>query len=79
MSTLGERADQTRREYERAKQLRRYETDVRRGKAKPPVIVLTKGQEPRYFLGLCLGCSVELWVHSAKPRVPLCPSCRSKR
>lgn len=51
----------------------------RRERAKPPVIVLTGGENPRYFLGECLGCNASLWVHNAKLRVPLCPSCREKR
>lgn len=79
VSTLEQRADQVRHDYERGRQFGRFDNDVRKGRAKPPVIVLTPAAHPRYWLGLCLDCNRELWVHSPKPRVPLCTRCWKKR
>lgn len=76
-STLAERADQARADYERAKQFEHYDTDVRQGRAKPPTVVLTPRAEPRYFFGHCLRCDCEVWHHKPKPRVPICAGCRS--
>lgn len=78
-SDLEQRATQARTDDERARHLSGYSTAVRRGQAKPPVVVLTPAVTPRYFLGLCLDCSREMWVFRSKPRVPVCPSCREKR
>jgi hypothetical protein len=72
VSDLERRAAQARTEYERAGQFHRYETDVRTGKAKPPVVVLAPQAPPRYYLGACLRCSREMWMHSPKHRVPIC-------
>ena len=44
-------------------------------RAKPPIVVLAPSTHPRYFLGACLRCDVEMWVHSPKPRVPICKRC----
>lgn len=78
-STLEQRAEQARTDYERAGHLNHYATAVRERRAKPPIVVLTPESPPRYFLGLCLRCDRDIWVHRARPRVPVCDSCRGKR
>ena len=78
-SDLERKADEVRRDFERSGHLTRFSEDVREGKAKPPVIVLTPQQPARYFFGQCLDCSVELWAHKPKPRVPLCEWCKDRR
>jgi hypothetical protein len=69
-SDLEARAAQVRTDAERASQFRRYEGDVRVGRAKPPAI-----KTPRYLLGCCLRCGIEIWVTSPRPRVPVCKGC----
>ena len=76
MSDLFERAEQVRRDHERGKNFGRYDRDVKRGKAKPPVIEPEK--PPRYTL-TCLDCGWEMWLHRPEPRVPLCRKCRVHR
>ena len=78
-SALERKAAETRRDYERGRQFQHFDNDVKRGRAKPPIVVLTPDAAPRYWLGHCLDCSVELWVHRPKPRVPLCTRCRDRR
>lgn len=78
-SDLERRAAQVRADDERARRLRIYENDVRRRRAKPPTQVgarldrVLQTAPPRRFLGICLGCGREVWVHDAKPRKPFCP------
>ncbi|MBD3926480.1 hypothetical protein IEZ26_17785 [Nocardioides cavernae] len=76
-SSLEQRAAEVRRDHERGKQYERYDTAVRQGKAKPPVVVLAPGLAPRYWLGHCLDCGHDLWVRNPRPRVPICEGCRS--
>lgn len=75
-SDLAERAAQARTDAERSPYLGRYPTAVREGRAKPAIVVLDHEAHPRY-LGECLRCRGEMWVHSPKPRVPICAGCRS--
>lgn len=78
-SDLEQRAEQARTDYTRAKRFEHFEADVRAGRAKPPIVVLIPNAPPRYYLGECLDCSVELWVHKPKPRVPICRGCHDRR
>lgn len=78
-ATLERRAAQACADYERAAHLSRYSEAVHEGRAKPPTFVRRPAFEPGYFLGPCLRCSREMWVHSPKPRVPICKRCRDKR
>lgn len=77
-SDLEQRAEQARADYARARQLEHFESDVRRGRAKAPVVVLAPRAEPRYFLD-CIDCEWTIWLHRPEPRVPLCPRCKDER
>lgn len=79
LSPLEQRAAQTRIDFERGVNLDRFDRAVKSGKAKPPVVVLTPGLRPRFFLGYCVRCDFEMWVHSPRPRVPICRRCRGRR
>ena len=82
-SDLEQRAAQARVDAERAHRYVIYDDDVKQGRATPPVPLLplasivTPGQ-PRYWLGYCLRCEVEMWVHRPRPMVPVCTRCKAK-
>jgi len=78
-SSLEQRAAQARTDYERGVNLSRFDRAVREGRAKPPIVVLTRARPARYWLGHCLDCSHEMWQYTSRARVPLCRSCRIKR
>lgn len=79
-SALEVRAARARIDLGRAAQLQRYAERVRTGKAHPPPTESPAPVRPEplpsYWLGFCLRCRVSIWVHSAKPRVPICAGCR---
>ena len=79
VSDLAERAPKLRLDDERGRHMYRYATDVRRGRAKPPIVVLEPEAPARFWLGHCLRCDRELWVHNARLRVPVCTGCRAGR
>jgi hypothetical protein len=60
---------------DRAYHLARYSADVKAGNALPPSIP----QVALRWLGVCWDCERELWVASARPRVPLCNPCKVRR
>lgn len=76
MSDLFERAQQVRQDYERGRQFGRYDRDVKRGKAKPPVLEPEKPS--RYFLA-CIDCDRDIKPTRPERRVPLCQQCKDKR
>ncbi|MBD8870927.1 hypothetical protein [Nocardioides donggukensis] len=76
VSDLEQRAKQTRTDFERAGHLSRFSNDVRQHRARLPIVVLRPESPARYWLGYCLRCDLEMWVHRPKPRVPICGRCR---
>ena len=81
--TLDARTLPVREGHERGHHLRHHADVVRQGRATPgraatPLAPLLSA-EPRYWLGACVGCERDLWVHTLRPRVPLCERCRSQR
>ncbi|KAB2806925.1 hypothetical protein F9L07_28225 [Pimelobacter simplex] len=77
-TTLAERAEQVRIEDERSRHLRRYDSEVRKGRAKPPVVVLAPDCPPRYTL-VCIGCDQTIHLHRPERVVPLCVRCKDQR
>jgi hypothetical protein len=41
-------------------------------------VTLTPTVEPRYSID-CIDCEWTIWLHSPKPRVPLCERCKMRR
>lgn len=82
-SDLAARGNRVRVDSERAHHLQLYADDVRQGLAIPWPSTTQKptapAAEPRYWLGACLGCERDVWVHTQRPRVPLCERCRGRR
>lgn len=79
-STLEQRAAQTLSDFERGLNLDRFDRAVKKGKAKPPPpLAKVNPRVPRYYLGACLDCDLEMWEHRPRPRVPLCRTCRGRR